>query len=78
MPDTEKTVIQCTSVFIAALFAVARIGRQHKCPTTEEWIKKNETGSSVKTWRDPETVIENAVKQKDKSKYHILKHIYGI
>ena len=65
-------------MFTAALFTIIRIWKQTKCPTTEEWIKKNETGSSVKTWRDPETVIENAVKQKDKSKYHILKHIYGI
>ena len=40
MPDTDKTVIQCTTMFIAALFAVARIRRQPKCPTTEEWIKK--------------------------------------
>ena len=65
-------------MFTAGLFTIIRIWKQTKCPTTEEWIKKNETGSSVKTWRDPETVIENAVKQKDKSKYHILKHIYGI
>ena len=65
-------------MFTAALFTIIRIWKQTKCPTTEEWIKKNETGSSVKTWRDPESVIENAVKQKDKSKYHILKHIYGI
>ena len=36
----DKTVIQCTTMFIAALFAVARIRRQPKCPTTEEWIKK--------------------------------------
>ena len=40
MPDTDKTVIQCTTMFIAALFAVARIRRQPKSPTTEEWIKK--------------------------------------
>ena len=65
-------------MFTAGLFTIIRIWKQTKCPTTEEWIKKNETGSSVKTWRDPESVIENAVKQKDKSKYHILKHIYGI
>ena len=27
-------------MFIAALFTIARIWKQHKCPSTEEWIKK--------------------------------------
>ena len=39
----EKTIIQkyiCTSVFIAALFTIARTWKQPKCPSTDEWIKK--------------------------------------
>ena len=39
----EKTVIQkdtCTSMFIAALFTVAKTWKQTKCPLTDEWIKK--------------------------------------
>ena len=39
----EKTIIQkesCTSVFIAALFTIARTWKQPKCPLTDEWIKK--------------------------------------
>ena len=39
----KKTIIQkatCTPVFIAALFTIAKIGKQPKCPSTEEWIKK--------------------------------------
>ena len=27
-------------MFIAALFAIAKIWKQPKCPLTEEWIKK--------------------------------------
>ena len=27
-------------MFIAALFTIARTRKQHKCPSTEEWIKK--------------------------------------
>ena len=27
-------------VFIAALFTIAKIGKQPKCPLTDEWIKK--------------------------------------
>ena len=39
----EKTIIQqesCTTKFTAALFTVARIWKQPKCPSTDEWIKK--------------------------------------
>ena len=27
-------------MFIAALFTVAKTCKQHKCPLTDEWIKK--------------------------------------
>jgi hypothetical protein len=30
----------CTSVFIAALFTIAKLWKQPRCPTTDEWIKK--------------------------------------
>ena len=39
----EKTTVQkesCTTIFIAALFAIARTWKQPKCPLTDEWIKK--------------------------------------
>ena len=39
----EKTMTQkdtCTAIFIAMLFTIAKIQKQHKCPLTEEWIKK--------------------------------------
>ena len=38
-----KTLIwkdTCTPVFIAALFAIAKIRMQLKCPSTDEWIKR--------------------------------------
>ena len=40
---TEKTIIQkgsCTTMFIAALFTIARTWKQPKCPSTDEWIRK--------------------------------------
>jgi hypothetical protein len=30
----------CTLMFIAALFTIAKLWKQHRCPTTDEWIKK--------------------------------------
>ena len=39
----EKTIIQkdtCTTMFIAALFTIARTWKHPTCPLTDEWIKK--------------------------------------
>ena len=39
----EKPIIQketCTTMFIAALFTIARTWKQPKCPLTDEWVKK--------------------------------------
>ena len=80
-------------MFIAALFTIARTWKQLKCPTIDEWIKKmwypytveyysaitrNEIGSFVEIWMDPESVIQSEVSQKERNKYHILMHICGI
>ena len=69
-------------MFIATLSTIARAWKQPKCPSTEEWIKmmwyiytveyysaikRNETESSVETWMDLETVIQNEVSQKEKT-----------
>ena len=60
----------CTPVFIAALFTIARTWNQPKCPSTDEWIKKMRM--------DLESVIQSEVHQKEKNKYRMLTHIYGI
>ena len=39
----DQTLIQkdiCTTMFIAALFTIAKTWKQTKCPLTDEWIKK--------------------------------------
>ena len=79
-------------MFIAALFTIARIWKQPKCPTTDEWIKKmwhiytmeyysairNEIELLVVRWMGLESVIQSEVSQKEKNKYCMLIHIYGI
>ena len=82
----------CTPLFISALFTIARPWKQPKCPSTDEWVKKkwyiytmayysaikrNEIGSFVAMWLDPETVIQSEVRQKVKNKYCILSHMCG-
>ena len=62
------------------------------CPSSDEWIKKMwhiyimEYYSAIKRneielfvrWMDLETVTQSEVSQKEKNKYHMLTHIYGI
>ena len=78
----EKTILQkdmCTPMFIAALFTIARIWKQPKCPSMEEWIKKMwyiytmEYYSAIKrseivpfagTWMDLESVIKTEVRKR--------------
>ena len=80
-------------MFIAALFTITRTRKQPKCTSSNEWIKKrwqiytmeyysaikwNETELFVVRWMDLETVIQSEVSQKEKNKYCMLTHIYGI
>ena len=41
-------------------------------------IKQNEIVSFAETWMDLETVIQSEVSQREKNKYRMLTHIYGI
>ena len=41
-------------------------------------IKRNEIELFVVRWMNLESVIQSEVSQKEKNKYHILTHIYGI
>ena len=83
----------CTSMFIAALFTTARTRKQPMCPSTDEWIKKmwhvytmeyysaiegNEIELFVEMWMDLQSVIQSEISQKERNKYCMLMHIYGI
>ena len=80
-------------MFIAALFTIARIWKQPRCPSTDEWIKKlwyiytmeyytvikrNAFESVHMRQMKLEPIIQSEVSQKRKNKCHILMHIYGI
>ena len=82
-----------TTKFTAALLTVAGTWKQPKCSLTDEWIKKmwhiytmeyysaikgNEMELFVVRWMELETVIQSEVSQKEKNKYCMLTHIYGI
>ena len=77
----------------AALFTIARIWKQPKCPSTFEWIKKmwhiytmeyysaikgNKIELFVVRWMDLESVIQSEVSQKEKNKYLINAYVWNL
>ena len=82
----------CTPLFIAALFTIAGTWKQSWRPATEEWIKKlsyihtmeyysaikRNIFESVLMMMNLEPIIQSEVSQKEKNKYHIWMHIYGV
>ena len=67
--------------------------KQPRCPQTDEWIKKlwdiytMEYCSAIKRkafesflmrWMNLEPIVQSEANQKEKNKYHILTHFYGI
>jgi hypothetical protein len=38
--DSGYSRCTCTPMFIAVLFTIAKLWKQPRCPTTNEWIKK--------------------------------------
>ena len=78
-------------MFIAALFIIAKIWKQPRCPSADEWIrklwyiytmeyyssiKKNSFESVLMRWTKLEPIIHSEVSQKDKDHDSILTHIY--
>ena len=82
----------CILVLTAALLAPARTWKEPKYPSTEEWIKtwrmytmdyysavrRNIIMPFAEMCMGLETVIQSEVSLKEKSKYHILRHICRI
>ena len=83
----------CTSVFIAALFTIAKIWKQPKCPLTDEWtkkmwylhtvdyysaIKKNEILPFLTAWMDLEGVMLSGISHTEKDNYCMISLICGI
>ena len=82
-----------TPMFVAALFTIARTWKQPRYPSADEWIKKlcyiytmkyystikrNSSDSVLMRCMKLESIIQSEVSQKEKHKYYILTHIYGI
>jgi hypothetical protein len=77
----------CTPMFIAALFTTAKLCKQSRCPTTDEWIKKiwylytmefysamkkNEILSFASKRMELENIFLSEVSQTQKTKNHMF------
>ena len=94
--EKMKTLIQKdtgTTMFIAAIFTIAKTWKPTKCPSTDEWIKKmlyiytmeyysaikkNEILLFAAAWMDLENIILSEVSQTEKDKYYMISHICRI
>ena len=80
-------------MFIAALFTIAKTGKQPKCPSVDEWIRKmwciytmeyysaiknNEIMLFAATWMDLEIIMLREVSQNEKGKCNMISLICGI
>ena len=82
----------CSTMFIAALFIIARSWKEPRCPSTEEWIqkiwyiytmeyysaiKKNEFMKFLGKWMDLEGIILSEVTQSQKNSNEMYSLISG-
>jgi hypothetical protein len=80
-------------MFIPALFTIAKLWKQSRCPTTAEWIKKmwylytmkvysatkkNEILSFTNKWMELGNIILSEVSQAQKTKNHMFSFICGL
>ena len=82
----------CTPMFIAALSTTAKLWKEPKCPSTDEWIKmwfiytmeyylamrKNEILPFAATWMELEGIMLSEISQTEKGQYHTISLVFGI
>ena len=82
----------CTPMFIATLSTIAKLWKEPKCPSTDEWIKKlwliytmeyyvamrkNEIWPFVATWMELESVMLSEISHTKKGRYHMFSLLGG-
>jgi hypothetical protein len=68
-------------MFIAALFTIAKLWKQPRCPTTMEFysaMKKNEILSFASKWMELGNITSSEVSQAQKAKSHMFSLVYGL
>ena len=82
----------CTPMSIAVFSAIAKLWKEPKCPSNDEWIKKmwfiytmeyylamrkNEILPFATTWVELEGIMLSEISQSEKDRYHVFSLICG-
>ena len=82
----------CTPMFIAAMSTMAKLWKEPRCPSTDEWIKKRwyiytmeyyaaikryEILPFVTTWIELEGIMLREISQSEKDNYHMISLMRG-
>ena len=85
--DVVKRRALCTPMFIAALSTIAKLWKEPRCPSTDEWIKKmwstytmdnysairkNDYPTFASTWMGLEETMLSEISQTEKDKYYVF------
>jgi hypothetical protein len=91
--NSGYSIGSCTPMFIVALFTIAKLWKQPRCPTIDKWIrkmwylytmefylamKKNEIFSFATKWMELENIILSKVNQTQKTKNHMFSLMCGL
>ena len=83
----------CTPMFLAAMSTIAKLWKEPRCPSKDEWIKKMwsiytmEYYSAIRndryppfasTWMELEGIMLSEVSQSEKDNHHMVSLICGI
>ena len=89
--DVKRRAI-CTPMFIAALSTIAKLWKEPRCPSTDEWIKKmwsiytmeyysairkNDHPTFASVWMGLGEIMLSEISQAEKDNYHIVSLICG-
>ena len=90
--DVVKRRAICTPMFIAAITTVAKLWKEPRCPSMDEWIKKiwsiytmeyhasirkEEYPNFVSKWTGLEEIILSEISQAERVNYHMVSLICG-
>ena len=84
--DAMKCRDTCTPMFLASMATIAKLWKEPRCPSKDEWIKKmwymytmeyysirnDKYPPFASTWMDLEGIILSEVSQSEKDHYHVV------
>ena len=90
--DAMKHQDTCTPMFLAAMSTIAKLWKEPRCPSKDEWIKKlwstytMEYYSAIRndkyppfasTWMELEGIMLSEINQSEKDKHYMVSFIWG-